>query len=95
VPLDGYFAFKLIQDSRTIGLFQLDSVSSPGVLSASRYAAAPSLASSGGLGRREGRRRRTDGESVRMCADDRQVRLGLYSSAGNVASKVPNTSPGW
>jgi error-prone DNA polymerase len=32
VPLDDYFAFKIIQDSRTIGLFQLDSVSSLGVL---------------------------------------------------------------
>lgn len=32
VPLDDYFAFKMIQDSDTLGLFQLDSASSPGVL---------------------------------------------------------------
>ncbi|MGC0334857.1 DNA polymerase III alpha subunit [Streptomyces sp. SAI-170] len=32
VPLDDHFAFKLIQDAQTLGLFQLDSVSSPGVL---------------------------------------------------------------
>ncbi|WP_420878266.1 hypothetical protein [Streptomyces sporangiiformans] len=32
VPLDDYFAFKIIQDARTIGLFQLDSVSTPAVL---------------------------------------------------------------
>lgn len=32
VPLDDQFAFALIQDSDTVGMFQLDSVSSPAVL---------------------------------------------------------------
>ncbi len=40
VPLDDQFAFALIQDSDTVGMFQLDSVSSPAVLRPSLSGAA-------------------------------------------------------
>ncbi|WP_079054375.1 PHP domain-containing protein [Streptomyces graminilatus] len=64
IPQDDPDVYRMIAAGETVAVFQADSVSSPGVLSASRYATAPSLASSGGSGRWEGRRWRTDGGSV-------------------------------